>query len=592
MTTDTLIGQQLGPFRIVAELGRGGMGVVYRAYQPSLAREVALKVLPRWFASQPTFAERFRAEARAAARLHHPSIVTVHDVGASNDLQYIVMELVPGKTLEALISREGTPAIGRALLIAEQIASGLDYAHAEGIIHRDVKSANVIVGDDNRATLTDFGIAYLAEQTVQQTIAGTILGTPEYIAPEQAEGKRATSAADNYAFACVLFELLVGHPPYQADTPMGVILHQLRTPPPHISSQRSGLPNTLDPIFRRALAKDPGARYVTCGELVRAVGAALHPNHESANRLSSRSARTVMTAVAVATLVMALVVVAAGSSGRSGVTSTPLALPTDPAPTTAPRSSAPAVLGTVTAQPTPVAASDPPTSTAPLPVLITTPEVATQVPTAVPPTPTPTSLPTSTPAPLPTLTSAAIPPPAEPTGSLVVVRGNAAGGKDLFRLDLSSRKPTPITNSGDTWNWAPGVSCDGQWIALQRAARLRLRSPKYTRTAPVSPWSLRLRPFRLVPLGSCRTGKSSSTVHPEAHGSFTARRGPRQLQAPSPTPQTLKRRACRHARAVLGPWRSPEAAGGELIQCICAGAEWQLSAGHTARRRCLRPGLV
>jgi serine/threonine-protein kinase len=496
MTTNTLIGQQLGPFSIVAELGRGGMGIVYRAYQPSLAREVALKVLPSWFASQPAFAERFQTEARAAARLHHPNIVTVHDVGTSNDLQYIVMELVPGENLEALISREGPLPIDRALVIAQQIAAGLDYAHAEGIVHRDVKSANVIVGDDNRATLTDFGIAHLAEQTVQQTITGTILGTAEYIAPEQAEGKHTTSAADNYAFACVLFELLVGHPPFKAETPMGVIVQHLRTPPPRISSQRSVLPNTLDPIFRRALAKDPATRYATCGELVREVAAALHPM--GANSRPSRSTITVMAAVAAATLVMLLAVAVAGSIGHGDGTGA-AAVPTKPTLTAAPQLNATPVLSTVTAQPTQVAAPDPPT-TAPNPPTTPAPPpvVATpEVPTAVPPTRTPTSLPTSTPTPLPTRTPTSLPtltptplptqtvasilPATAPAGSLVVSRGNTAGGKDLFRLDLSNSKLTQITNSDSTWNWAPAVSCDGQWIAFA------MGSPSSSQVAKVHP---------------------------------------------------------------------------------------------------------
>src|SRR5579884_2532435 len=243
MQSESLAGQQLGPFIVRAEVGRGGMGVVYRAYQASLSREVALKVLPRWFAMQPGFAERFLSEARAAARLHHPNIVAIHDIGEADGLQYIVMQFLRGETLDALMRSSGPLPPARALSIAEQIASALDYAHAQGIIHRDVKPANVIVGEGDHATLTDFGIARLAEQTVQRTVTGAILGTPEYMAPEQAEGRRdITAAADEYAFACVLFELLSGHPPFQSDTPMGVILHQVRTPPPRLSPSRAGLP--------------------------------------------------------------------------------------------------------------------------------------------------------------------------------------------------------------------------------------------------------------------------------------------------------------------------------------------------------------
>src|SRR5262249_1579242 len=162
----------------------------------------ALKVLPRWFASQPGFRDRFRAEARAAARLHHHNIVTVHDVGEADGWQYIVMQLLRGQTLDAMMRQQSPLPPARALTIARQIASALDYAHSEGIVHRDVKPANIIVGDGDQPTLTDFGIARIAEQTGQRTVTGTVLGTPEYMAPEQAEGRTITRAVDEYAFAC------------------------------------------------------------------------------------------------------------------------------------------------------------------------------------------------------------------------------------------------------------------------------------------------------------------------------------------------------------------------------------------------------
>jgi serine/threonine-protein kinase len=421
------------------------MGVVYRAYQPSLAREVALKVLPRWFAAQPGFTERFKDEARAAARLHHPNIVIIHDVRESDGWHYIVMQLLRGQTLEAIMRQQPLP-IARSLSIASQIASALDYAHAQGIVHRDVKPANIIVDADDRATLTDFGIARIAEQTVQRTITGTMLGTPEYMAPEQAEGRAITRAADEYALACVLYEMLAGHPPFESETPMGVLLQHAHTPPPRLSLTRTGLPSALDGVFQRGLAKEPARRFQTCGELVRAVTEALQGRAGAATS-PGRSA-----AVAAAIAVGALLLTSAVVLATRGTSVPPIAASTAQ-PTSQPAIGQPTPTATPRAIPTAIAAT--PTSGATALPAAATSSPPTPLPTrALPPTVAPPVAPTT--------------PPATPTGSLVLVRANQQNGKDLFRVRLSDGRPELQLTNGPaaTWNWAPAISCDGQWLAF------------------------------------------------------------------------------------------------------------------------------
>ena len=184
-----LVGTALGNYQILEEIGRGGMAIVYRAYQPSLNRNVAIKVLPPHFTFDRQFVQRFLREAQAAASLRHSNIVVVHDVGEQDGLYYIVMEYLEGRTLEQLIEREGPLPPARVARMAEGIASALDYAHRRGFVHRDVKPANIFVGEDDHPTLTDFGIAKAASGT-QLTRSGMLIGTPQYMSPEQAEGGR------------------------------------------------------------------------------------------------------------------------------------------------------------------------------------------------------------------------------------------------------------------------------------------------------------------------------------------------------------------------------------------------------------------
>jgi serine/threonine-protein kinase len=467
--TDSLVGKRLGSIQIIAELGRGGMGQVYRAQQLTLGREVAVKILPRWLAEQPGFAARFVSEARAAARLQHANIVTIYDVCEIDGVECILMELVRGETLESLLL-QGRLAPMSTLRIAEQIASALDYAHAEGVVHRDVKPANIMLDGSERAVLTDFGIARAAEGTTQRTMTGTILGTPEYMAPEQAEGHSVTSAADEYAFACVLFEMLTGSPPFHADSPLAVILDQVRTPPPRPSRSAVGLPPDLDRVFARALAKDPTVRYPSCAALVAATRQALtgedvaprqafQPIASVAPRRTKRPLLAVAAAVVASAALMALVV----GTSRLGYSAPPVQIPaTATAVVMVPPFQTATPAATPEARPSPTApAAETSVAPSPTPTTAAAPAV-TVAPTA---SPRPTSTPTAQVV-VPTAVPVAPKPPQAPSGAVVAVRKNDAGGTDLFRVNPVNDELKRLVGGTAAWNWAPVTSPDGSSLAF------------------------------------------------------------------------------------------------------------------------------
>ncbi len=255
-----LVGRTLGNYQILEEIGRGGMAIVYRAYQPSLNRQVAIKVLPPHFTFDRQFVERFLREAQAAASLRHPNIVVVHDVAEQNGLYYIVMEYLQGQTLRQLIEREGPLSPARVARMVERIASALDYAHQRGFVHRDVKPGNIFVGADDHPTLTDFGIAKAASGT-QLTRSGMLIGTPEYMSPEQAQGEQVDRSTDIYALGIVVYQMLSGQVPFGGTTPHAILYKQINESPPPLRALQPGLPRALEGALARALAKDPRARY-------------------------------------------------------------------------------------------------------------------------------------------------------------------------------------------------------------------------------------------------------------------------------------------------------------------------------------------
>jgi tRNA A-37 threonylcarbamoyl transferase component Bud32 len=257
----------VGRFVVRARLGAGAFGTVYRAYDPQLDREVALKVPNPGVLDSPTRVERFLREAKAAANLRHPHVVPVYDAGRDGDRYFIASAFVDGKPLAAAIE-DGGVDMDRAARLTRELAEALAYAHGEGIVHRDVKPANCMLDNADRLHLMDFGLAYRADDVSRLTTDGSVMGTPAYMAPEQAAGKTAEvgPAADQYACGVVLYELLTGKVPFEGPVPV-VIHHQMHTDPAPPSKLRAGVPQDLETICRKALAKRLGDRYGSCQEL-------------------------------------------------------------------------------------------------------------------------------------------------------------------------------------------------------------------------------------------------------------------------------------------------------------------------------------
>jgi len=266
-------GQTLGQYRIVEQLGRGGMATVYKAFQPSLSRQVAIKVLPEFFVEDPSFHERFRQEGTAIATLRHPNILAVFDSGEADGVAYIVTELVDGGTLADQLGKP-LPA-DYCLGILRSVGSALDYAHARGLVHRDVKPSNILLARDGTPVLSDFGLARMMASPDQSTarrltVTGTAVGTPEYMAPEQASEGEAGPAADLYSLAVVLYEMLTGSVPYTAETPLAVLLAHANKPLPLPRERNPKLSEAVQDVLLKGLAKEPADRYRTAAEMVRA----------------------------------------------------------------------------------------------------------------------------------------------------------------------------------------------------------------------------------------------------------------------------------------------------------------------------------
>jgi len=268
---EDLIGKQLGAFQITAPLGEGGMASVYKAYQPRMDRYVALKVLPRHFSKNPEFVSRFSLEARVIAKLEHPHILPVYDFGESDGFTYLAMRLLEGGSLSDLLKERGKLAFPEINRIITQVGGALYYAHQQGVIHRDIKPENVLTDAFDNCLLTDFGIAKIVEATTHLTHTGGILGTPSYVSPEQGTGKPIDHRSDIYSLGVVLYRMAVGKLPYKADTPMGVVFQHCFDPIPLPRQHAPDVPEPVERVILKALAKETDDRFATAGEMVKAM---------------------------------------------------------------------------------------------------------------------------------------------------------------------------------------------------------------------------------------------------------------------------------------------------------------------------------
>jgi eukaryotic-like serine/threonine-protein kinase len=262
--------ETVGRYQIIAELGRGGMATVYKAYDPHFKREVAVKVLPGQLTHDPLFRTRFEREAQTIAALEHPAIVPVYDFGEEEERPYLVMRYMAGGSLSERL-QQGPLSTQQTIEILRKLAPALDHAHQNGIIHRDLKPGNILFDAQGNPYLADFGIAKLIEGS--QTLTGSaIIGTPAYISPEQAKGgQEIDGRSDIYSLGVILYEMLTGQTPYQADTPIQVIMQHILEPVPILLTANADLPDYMQTVIDRAMAKETGHRFATAGEMVLAV---------------------------------------------------------------------------------------------------------------------------------------------------------------------------------------------------------------------------------------------------------------------------------------------------------------------------------
>jgi serine/threonine protein kinase len=272
-------GSRVAGYLVQEPLGAGGMAVVYRARDERLGRLVALKVLTPALAADEEFRRRFTAESRAAAAVDHPHVIPVYEAGGGGPALFIAMRLVTGGDLRGVLAREGQLAPERTAGLLSPVASALDAAHRAGLVHRDVKPANVLVdsgpGRPEHLYLSDFGISKGAASSAGLTETGQYLGTPHYMSPEQVKGHPVDGRADQYALACVAWELLTGTVPFPHDEGLDVLFAHLHAPVPRLDALRADLPAAVGQVLTRALAKEPGERYPSCGEFADAVREAL-----------------------------------------------------------------------------------------------------------------------------------------------------------------------------------------------------------------------------------------------------------------------------------------------------------------------------
>jgi serine/threonine-protein kinase len=273
--------EKVGRYQIVGELGRGAMGIVYQALDPAIGRAIAIKSIRLEALTEPAERERLRErlvrEAQSAGILSHPGIVTIYDIAEENGMAYIFMEFVNGPPLEKMLLREQTPDKETLLSILRQTAAALDYAHKKGIVHRDIKPANIMIHEDGTAKITDFGVAKIVSQ--QMTVAGTMMGTPSYMSPEQVQGTTVSGRADQFSLAVIGYEVLTGEKPFVAEYLPTLLFKIVREEPISPLRLNPTLGAQVETVLRKALAKNPADRYETCTEFIGALSSALNAAH-------------------------------------------------------------------------------------------------------------------------------------------------------------------------------------------------------------------------------------------------------------------------------------------------------------------------
>jgi predicted Ser/Thr protein kinase len=482
---NTLIGKTIGQYRIVSEIGRGGMAIVYKAEQVSLNRFVALKVLLPTYTGDTSSAERLQREARAAAGLDHPNIVNIYEVGEYEGLHYIAMKFIEGQPLDDILQAEGAIPADRAIRILAQVASALDYAHRRNLVHRDIKPSNIIVGPGDRVTLTDFGLVK-ATGTETLTNSGALVGTPAYMSPEQARGVELDYRADIYSLGVVCYEMLTGRPPFQGN-PLSIILAHASQDPPPLRSFRPEIAPATEAVVLRALAKEPKDRFATAGEFIATLRQTLlRPSGDNIAMPASSAATSagaparkmsrgwIFVAVVLALLALLAVVYLGLGNARIGrllrarFVPTPAVVAASSTDTPTPAATSAAASPTL-ASPTPSA-----TATLALPTATTSGAVvavdtntpaatatATSAPsptaTAIPPTASPTSAPTATATVAPTATATPAPAatrPASPPAPIVL----------LGPADGQSFQPSDVPTL--SWSWAGALGPAEQFVVV------------------------------------------------------------------------------------------------------------------------------
>ena len=277
-----------GEYEVERELARGGMAIVYRATETALQRPIALKVLRPDIGLSQAAAERFKREAQTVGSLDHPNIIPVYRIGQVGGIFHIAMKFVEGRSLDIILETQGALPVPVTLTVLREAARGLAYANERGIIHRDVKGANILIDTDGRVVVSDFGVALRASD-VTLTAAGTLIGTPAYMSPEQCSGRRAGPQSDQYSLAVVGFQMLAGSTPFHSETLAGIIQHHFFTPPPDLRLARQDIPSGLFEIIGRALNKDPGKRFGSTVEMLAALEAI--PLSDQDLRASQRALR-------------------------------------------------------------------------------------------------------------------------------------------------------------------------------------------------------------------------------------------------------------------------------------------------------------